>query len=828
MTPNAPPRRRRKPSISNAAISKTLERVSPIKFLRRRGRQTPFSFFWWLLMLSLAAVLKVVWHSMAFTRYLMIDGDQYNAVNLSTQRHSTSSSRILRPPMTFDRDEEETSHSTMTQETATRLQVQIPPSPAAASDLCGTRVNADSRVLIVGLLSHSFGSELAIFLSQECKVKRIAGLSEHAMDSEGYNRLAFLRRNLPDLEIYRTEAVESGPDSLDISRIFESLIPTHVIHLEPTAFLPPSLQIHPPMAAVRNSIQKIERLCEAMVKQKVLGNPSSRLVFVTTSPVGEDAYLESAINDIYPLLLKTFRSLYEIQLTHLQLPTIYGPFPEVSYIMDTILNPTKKLASSFHPAPKIPASMVHISDSIYLVLNCMARIKTLPPSFIAAKAHTLTLQTLSSALRADTVKNDRLSELTDQILSWYHKSNHLYDTTVDSNPRLQQAIRETNNAASLRSGFNQSLLGISQLERRNFQLLSCASECTSAKTICRESAFDGSILSVSQNVTNDCRYVVYTSDFSTNLEYLPLMRNRTEQNLPWPSHLVCQLAFVSPNSMLVSKLIQEHEVPEEMEISYWNGKLNYNQWNLVWPNQSENDGDLGTDVPLQEADYMMPKIAPGKFFSQNVTTSLYIELKQVDPLPSIPILWYLMAKQMHQKGIPSHDKVQRRRGRIHFPGIPPRHVALLSHWSRGQHFASAGAMAKFVLEQKGTGWERRWPHQQMQAYDFAWQDYDFALPDTYLLIHNLQSERSRRLRCQWYEEQLFWSDDAFRNRDLEDMTLAFVLARLRMESRLVPFDETWGERLIQSDEAEGRLDPNSLPSQYFVKLLRPLKVRRYY
>lgn len=788
-------------------------------------------------MFSFAAVLRVVWHSVAFSRSLLIDGE-LDAMDIPYRHHdNTSSGRIRRPPLVLSmNDETGTSHSTTTRGTSTRMQVQIPQNPKHLSSLCGTIVDTDARVLISGILSHPFGSELAMFLSKDCNVQRIVGISEHALDSEGYRRLAFLLRYLPNIEIHRTAAVDSGPASMDISRIFESLIPTHVIHLEETSFLPSSLQITPAMIAVRNSINKIERVCEAMVKQKASGMISPRMVYVSTPTVQGSDQLTMAIRDIYPMLMKTYRSKYDIQLAHLQLPTIHGPFSEVSYLMGSILNQSKNLTTTVNMPTELPASLIHISDSIYLTLNCLSRIKqsadnSLLPSFTAAKVHTHSLAALSSALRPNQAMNsshsDRLLGQSHHMRSWYHKVAHLYDTSNGDNPRTQQAIRQTN--SDIVEGFqnNRSIAGISQIERRNFQLFPCSSECATPHTQCSNSSFDESVHTVTRNSTYDCRYVIYTTDFSSSLKDLPALRNATDQNVAWPSHLVCQVAFVSSNSKLVSKLIHHEESKtDQLEMSYWNGKLTHNRWRLVWASPEE-------ELPLSEADYMMPKIVPGNFFSHNVTTALYMEVKHIDPLPSLPILWYLMAKQLHQKGIPGRDKVVRRSGTsvestIHIPGLPARHIALFSHWAHTRRHASAGTMAKYVLDQKGVGWDRQWPNQQMEFLDFAWKDFDIHLPDTFLLVHNIQSERSRRLRCEWYEEQLFWSDKEARNRDLEDMTLAFVLARLRMEHRLVAFDDAWGERLLSSDELTRIADAEDMSSQYFVKHHKAMKVRRSY
>ena len=232
----------------------------------------------------------------------------------------------------------------------------------------------------------------------------------------------------------------------------------------------------------------------------------------------------------------------------------------------------------------------------------------------------------------------------------------------------------------------------------------------------------------------------------------------------------------------------------------------------------------------------MPKIAPGSFMSHNVTKAVYLEPENIQMLPSLPILWFLMSKQLDQRKIPGRDKIVRRSGTsventVHIPGVPAKHVALFSHWFASQEYSTAGSIAKDLLDQKGIGWERSWPHQQMSFYDYAMRDYEFLVPDTFLLVHNVQSDRSRRLRCEWYQEQLFWAGDnpeEHRNRDLEDIALAFVLGQWRAEGRLIPSEETWGERMMTDDEMKGRKEDDSMSSQYFVKMHRPMSVRRHF
>ena len=165
-------------------------------------------------------------------------------------------------------------------------------------------------------------------------------------------------------------------------------------------------------------------------------------------------------------------------------------------------------------------------------------------------------------------------------------------------------------------------------------------------------------------------------------------------------------------------------------------------------------------------------------------------------------------------------------------------------------------LARLVQEQKGYGTERvsSWPRRQLQYYQHILEDYEVALADALLLIHNLQSERSRRLRCTWYEKQIVWNGDSAngqyheegeeaqhrlsqphqnQKRELEDLSLAVVTGRWRYENRLVPAtDELWGERIVDTAKGDAiEIDDDDLataPSRYFVKLHKPMRGRKIY
>ena len=221
----------------------------------------------------------------------------------------------------------------------------------------------------------------------------------------------------------------------------------------------------------------------------------------------------------------------------------------------------------------------------------------------------------------------------------------------------------------------------------------------------------------------------------------------------------------------------------------------------------------------------MPKIAPGSFFSKGVIKAIYLEPQHLTHLPPLPILWYLMSTQMDKKG---------RRDR----GIPSKHISFFTHilgLSKSDiEFSTADALAQFVLQQKDHDWnEYHWPTRQTSFYDYVLHEpnypMDFEITDTYLIVHDLQSDRSRRLRCEWYEEQLVWSNhQKSQNRNLEDLSLSYVMAKWRKENRLVVEDESWGERLFTMEDMLTSHRHRQTASRYFIRLHKRMKSRRRY
>lgn len=232
---------------------------------------------------------------------------------------------------------------------------------------------------------------------------------------------------------------------------------------------------------------------------------------------------------------------------------------------------------------------------------------------------------------------------------------------------------------------------------------------------------------------------------------------------------------------------------------------------------------------------MMPKITPGSFVSRNVAKAFYMELEHLNSIPPLQVVWFLMARKLDAKAQPARRVREMRSGTgvgrwVDAQAVPARHVALFAHTFNSTFSRSDERLVSYMLEQKGMSPEP----QQIAASKRQWQAYGHSLHstddsasfrpvDTALVIHQLGSDRSLRLRCEWYEEHLFWSDRKFNgNRHLEDLSLSYVLSRWRKEGWLGPMDKDWGEQMLEEDSIEEGA------SEYFVALHIPIKARKKY
>jgi hypothetical protein len=684
---------------------------------------------------------------------------------------------------------------------------------------------SNEKILISGILAHPVGAELALSLSQQCGARHIVGLIEHLLSVEQSRRLEFLLQKLPKLKIYVSRYPLSDSK---MQRLLEWFMPTIIYHFEPLSTI--SETEIPGIFARQTSLEQLSRICRAVARGIGLFARGPRVIYINPSRLSGSSGLDRIILSMRTTALQTFRLLFGIEAVQLNLPSIYGPFQEGAVLLG--LNET---TDEYLKSPQAALQpLIHISDAVVAIIvssrvSYFNTTDVSPPILSAPATKRTTLAMLLQIFNDIHRRNKKAIANAGKIypiLSWYYHQTTPHSSNFSMLPNKQATIKALGLISKMLHKGKVTL--VSQLERRQHNLFPCVSECARQSLSCRSSVWKSTI-SISKNSTRGCKYLLYTANFSESLLDLPEVMVSVN-NASWPRDLFCQVAFVSSQSSLVNQVFGT-----KSNVTYENGKAVRNGWRLVAID--------GNDKSLSEADYIMPKIAPSKLFSASVDKAAYLEPQQMTSLPPLQILCFLMAKRMDARSVPAR-MTSREGHKLTLPPVPEKHIMFVGHTfdfdDADLPFQSSSEymvqLAKAVLHQKGKlgTHEGQWPTRQLLAYtkSIQWQqeqELSFEPVDTYLLVHNLRYKQSRRLRCHWYEEQLFWeSQGGHSSRDLEDLSLSYVIHRWRRQQWLdtSPADESedrWGERLLVETQRETNSSVN-----VYVKLHQRMKARRIY
>jgi hypothetical protein len=76
-------------------------------------------------------------------------------------------------------------------------------------------------------------------------------------------------------------------------------------------------------------------------------------------------------------------------------------------------------------------------------------------------------------------------------------------------------------------------------------------------------------------------------------------------------------------------------------------------------------------------------------------------------------------------------------------------------------------------------------HRPLPSPDLT--DFPFPLIDTSMLLYDLRHEAARQLRCEWYDEHIFWGGHV-----RDELSLAFVMGKRRILQQHGPTEkEEW-------------------------------------
>jgi len=631
---------------------------------------------------------------------------------------------------------------------------------------------------------------MALLLHQQCDVSQITGADAlfpnlRQVRMQRMNVYQQLQRQIEQFKFIVTlnGLDRKGEASLDWIDQFQ---PTHILHFETSSnhyheiMTESSYQLY--------ALQQSRTMLQQLLDYKARQNDRPTLLHVTNKNI---PLLQASMHSV---LTTTYASLHNVSTTRLQLPTVYGPL--VTY------NWNKTLVDD-------DTALLYVDDAAAAILTALQ------------KGNHGGLQSFS----VDTVKplahNNSTLDNADariaQTMAWQREQQY---------PYARESSADSDTPLFIASSQYKETYGVHTTS------FPCAAQCSSHASTCTPSAFDA-ILLISQNVTQSCKYgLVYTVDFQASLDHLYVVPESTT-----PVEL-CRVAFVSGKSRLVQRKRTKMAMQMNRTLSLsptefdrWNGQIKSSGWTLIWlPNHDEST--------LSDADYALLRIDPSRLFSSAVSKALYVDSEDFATAPDEMILRILW--QIDRSATENRKRKEIRPGTdilrfVPLPNQAARHAALFggevsneeAHPKNILHYTQLVAQE---LPKKQIAFYTQVAH-LVQTNDMRPEDeirrtiytsFPFQWISMGLLAHDFRMEESRRLRCSWYDEYLYWGS----NRNAEELSLAYVIGKMRIEGRIAPpleDDPSWSPFLANKDayNPERQLDERSGEIFLRIMLRRP-------
>lgn len=655
------------------------------------------------------------------------------------------------------------------------------------SSLCqAAQFNADSRVVITNIISQPLAKATALLITKQCNVSNIVGVD-----------LLFPNR--------RRTRVQAMKDVRMLTRMIDNFV----------------LQIS--LVGLRTH-EKRNYFSADWVRQFA---PTHILQF------------QSELRDWQETMEESAQRLYHAQHTQMGIQDIFLSYlaaavrdkPRIVNILsDTASHhPAAKVAQSFAPVlygfmKGIPVSHLYVPMVTGPMMVTTRNASTSTPTVFVNEAVVAVLQAsrprqqqIRLHLKASSTlgewntavntyptpsSNEKLKNQVEQTLSWQHEA-----IVPFGNPRIVEdrtVLSENTNLPEPFTITNHGYYDTFALYAKQFP---CSSSCRSMLP-CRPSVFD-LVQPISRQLTEGCEFVVYVASFSEDLETL-------EQPFGDEAGL-CRVAFVSGKSRLVQGVLSQNTNPipsgvSDKAVVYWNGKLKYGRWNLVWLPYDD-------ATTLTDAETALLRIDPAEMFADTVRKVMYSELPEFTQ-PADGVLLRILS-QVNRQGFPQQRVREKRPGtavsRFHLLDAQRPRLATLFAAEPAPGYLPKSAKAFVAL----AGPNYSFPKRQVSFYTRAahliqtndmrpedeirstvYLTFPYQWISMTILIHDLVAEQSRQLRCSWYDEYLFWGG----NGDAEELSFAFIMANARIEGSVgLPLvDPTWipwmdGEHRLHTD-----------------------------
>lgn len=290
---------------------------------------------------------------------------------------------------------------------------------------------------------------------------------------------------------------------------------------------------------------------------------------------------------------------------------------------------------------------------------------------------------------------------------------------------------------------------------------------------CLPSVWDA-VVEEARAATVKCKYVLYTVDLRSSLFELKDKPAKSNDGKD-----ICKIAFVSSSSALARR-----DKPSQQR---------KDKWTLIAVN--------GEESSLTEAELSLAKLSPTMLFSESVSYAFYVNHRR--SMASTDDVSFAIQSMKMNSVKEKTRKIFKENGKVKKTWIQPRSkrhsIMFLSRLAtpEGHNTSSAPALARFVMSNNGVKMTER-VKRQIQFYQYAshlvrtnmMRSTNYAsyiqennFPFEYLrstwVLHDLNSEEAQKLRCEIYEEHTAWG-----NHDMEDFSMAFVLAKRTILSKL--------------------------------------------
>lgn len=624
-------------------------------------------------------------------------------------------------------------------------------------------LDSRARVVITNILS-SAGMHLALKLSKDCGVNAILGIDSFLPNTRRHRvdlieRYAMLKRRIPALQ----KLISSYPGvlpRLDVERLY-SFRATHIIHLIPDYLHGEDNQLYP----LRDKMQSMEQLLD------LIRHTESKPHLLYAGP---DLVYEQ-------ILAAHYHAHYNLHSIGLEMPHLYGPWGQAgSWAWNAAEGIVRRRNTTHAQADTLEdnAPFLYVEDAVDAIIAATQYDNGFV--VLGVTSHT-TKKSLKKVFTkfANTTKQKQF----DPERHWQNQIHWMPETQPLAG--VQRLVSwHFSNTHPYGRGDYQRKLPSSIKENFHYQF-PCASEC-SIPGSCIPTTYD-EVARTSRKLTKGCKYVVYMVDLSSNATTLPQAVNIP----PNYTSYVCQIAFVSRSSKVGRK------------------KDRHRGWSLL---------SVAKDVStMTEAEFMLPKLSPSLFFDKTVAKAIFVN-PYTFSLPDGPGL-IAFSRSIDASSRVGKNKPVRRSG-THIirweldRGKAARLVMFMGHEDpQVNTYESFTSRVKVIADRDGARSSSRQMN-QVQFYEHAahlvqstesrrldelrppyYKNFPFHFLQSNVVVHDLRVDQARLLRCEWYDEQVFWGV-----RHLEDVSLGFVLAKRRVRGQHGPDEGGWTPLVTPVDD----------------------------